>query len=81
MFAPRVGQNAVLGQLCTLWLSNLDDYVASLRLLADLQIDVLLPGHGHAVVGRRRVADVQRNTLELAESLAADERIRANVGV
>jgi metallo-beta-lactamase class B len=44
MFAPRVGQNAVLGRLCTLWLSNLDDYVASLRLLADLQIDVLLPG-------------------------------------
>jgi metallo-beta-lactamase class B len=81
MFAPRQGQDAVLGQLCTLWLSNLDEYVESLRRVADVPIDVLLPGHGDAVVGPRDVAAAHRGTLELAESLAADDRIRTNVGI
>jgi glyoxylase-like metal-dependent hydrolase (beta-lactamase superfamily II) len=81
MFAPRAGQETVLGQLCTLWLSNLDEYVEGLRRVAEVPIDVLLPGHGDVVVGRRRVAAAHRVTLELAESLAADRRIRANVGI
>jgi hydroxyacylglutathione hydrolase len=81
MFAPRLGRETVLGQLCTLWLSNLDEYVESLRRVAEVPIDVLLPGHGDVVVGRRHVAAAHRVTLELAESLAADRRIRANVGI
>jgi glyoxylase-like metal-dependent hydrolase (beta-lactamase superfamily II) len=81
MFGPRADQKAVLGQLCTLWLSNLDEYVESLHRLAEVPIDVLLPGHGSAVVGRRRVAEAKRATLKLASSLAADDRVRANVGI
>jgi glyoxylase-like metal-dependent hydrolase (beta-lactamase superfamily II) len=81
MFAPPAGERVVLGQLCTLWLSNLDDYVDSLRRLADVPIDVLLPGHGDAIVGSTQVSNALLETLELAESLAADERIRANAGI
>jgi glyoxylase-like metal-dependent hydrolase (beta-lactamase superfamily II) len=81
MFAPRAGEHVVLGQLCTLWLSNLDDYVDSLRRLERGQIDVLLPGHGDAIVGRAQVSEALRGTLELAESLAADDRVRANAGI
>jgi glyoxylase-like metal-dependent hydrolase (beta-lactamase superfamily II) len=81
MFAPPTGERVVLGQLCTLWLSNLDDYVNSLRRLADVPIDVLLPGHGDAIVGSTQVSHALLETLELAESLAADERVRANAGI
>jgi glyoxylase-like metal-dependent hydrolase (beta-lactamase superfamily II) len=81
MFAPRAGEQVVLGQLCTLWLSNLDDYVCSLRSLEGVPIDVLLPGHGDAIVGSTRVSEVLRETLALAESLAADERVRANARI
>jgi glyoxylase-like metal-dependent hydrolase (beta-lactamase superfamily II) len=81
MFAPPTGERVVLGQLCTLWLSNLDDYVTSLRRLADVPIDVLLPGHGDAIVGSTQVSHALLETLELAESLAADERVRANAGI
>jgi metallo-beta-lactamase class B len=81
MFARRAGGNVFLGQLCTLWLSNLDDYVSSLRRLGALPIDILLPGHGEAIIGRRDVADALRKTLALAESLAADERVRTNARI
>jgi glyoxylase-like metal-dependent hydrolase (beta-lactamase superfamily II) len=81
MFAPRPGRGAVLGQLCTLWLSDLDHYAESLRRLVDVPLDVLLPGHGDAIVGRDRVSDAAQTTLELARSLALDPRVRANAGV
>jgi metallo-beta-lactamase class B len=80
-FGPTASRRVVLGQLCTLWLSNLDEYVDSLRRLAGLPVDVLLPGHGDVVIGRKNVADAVRATLNLAESLATDPRIRENLGV
>ena len=81
VFAPRAGLGPVLGQLCTLWLSNLDEYVDSLRRMAELDLDVLLPGHGAALVGRTQVAAAVESTLELADALAKDARLRENVGV
>jgi hydroxyacylglutathione hydrolase len=80
-FGRTPGDRLVLGQLCTLWLSNLDRYVQSLRRLAGLAIDVLLPGHGDVLIGRATVAEVVGATLELAEALAADVRVRENLGV
>jgi hypothetical protein len=46
----------VRGEFRTLWLSNLDDYVASLHSLADLEIDVLL--HGRAAPSSAAAAPV-----------------------
>jgi len=80
-FAPRPDRGPVLGQLCTLWLSNLDHYVESLYRLAALHIDLLLPGHGSAVRGPESVAEAVAATLALAESLAADTQARENFGV
>jgi glyoxylase-like metal-dependent hydrolase (beta-lactamase superfamily II) len=80
-FGPTARHRVVLGQLCTLWLSNLDHYVESLCRLAALPVDVLLPGHGDVVIGRENVGAAVRRTLELAESLAADARVRENLGV
>jgi metallo-beta-lactamase class B len=81
VFGPRPGGELVLGQLCSLWLSNLDRYVDSLRLLAGLAIDRILPGHGDAIHGRRQVQEAVLGTLAIAESLAQDRRVRANLGV
>jgi glyoxylase-like metal-dependent hydrolase (beta-lactamase superfamily II) len=81
LFSPRSGPRAVLGHLSRLWLSNLDEYVDSLLRLSQLPIDILLPGHGRAVVGRRRVEAAAKLTLELAASLAGDPRVRENLGV
>ena len=81
VFGPRAGGELVLGQLCSLWLSNLDQYVDSLRLLAGLAIDRILPGHGDAIHGRRQVQEAVLGTLAVAESLAQDRRVRANLGV
>jgi metallo-beta-lactamase class B len=80
-FGPTADNGVVLGQLCTLWLSNLDHYVESLRRLAGIPLDVLLPGHGDVVIGRTAVAGAVGAALELAASLAADVRIRENLGV
>jgi glyoxylase-like metal-dependent hydrolase (beta-lactamase superfamily II) len=70
----------VLGQLCSLWLSNLDDY-ASLSRLERLDLDRLLPGHGTPIAGRAHVRAAVQATRALAEALAADPRVRANLGV
>jgi glyoxylase-like metal-dependent hydrolase (beta-lactamase superfamily II) len=81
VFGPRAGGELVLGQLCSLWLSNLDSYVDSLRVLAAMTIDRILPGHGDAIHGRRQVQEAVLGTLAVAESLAQDRRVRANLGV
>jgi glyoxylase-like metal-dependent hydrolase (beta-lactamase superfamily II) len=80
-FAPRPSVPAVLGQLCSLWLSNLDDYVASLARLERLDLDRLLPGHGRPIAGRAQVRAAVQATRALAEALAGDPRVRANLGV
>jgi glyoxylase-like metal-dependent hydrolase (beta-lactamase superfamily II) len=80
-FQPRAAQGPALGQLCTLWLSNLDQYLDSLERMQALSIDLLLPGHGGVIRGRDEVAATLDSTLELARSLANDGRFRENVGV
>jgi glyoxylase-like metal-dependent hydrolase (beta-lactamase superfamily II) len=78
VFAPNQTEKGVLGFLSPLWLSNLDDYVASLRRLLEVQLDVLLPGHGKVVIGQDDVRQVVRDCLATAEFLAHDERVRGN---
>jgi glyoxylase-like metal-dependent hydrolase (beta-lactamase superfamily II) len=78
VFAPNTTQKGVLGFLSALWLSDLDGYVASLRRLLELKIDVLLPGHGKVVFGRDEVREVVLDCLATAEFLADDERVRGN---
>jgi glyoxylase-like metal-dependent hydrolase (beta-lactamase superfamily II) len=81
VFRPRVHEGPLLGQLCTLWLSNLDHYVESLRRLLDIHLDLLLPGHGDPVRGSEQIKAATEQTLELALALAADRHLRENLGV
>ena len=70
-----------LGFLSTLWLSNLDDYVASLERLASVPLDVLLPGHGAVVAGRAQIRSAIGRALVAARRLAGDAVVRANLAV
>jgi glyoxylase-like metal-dependent hydrolase (beta-lactamase superfamily II) len=81
VFKPRTSRGPILGQLCSLWLSNLDDYVSSLRRMLELRVDLLLPGHGDPVSGAEAVRTSVAETLELALALARDEQTRENVGI
>jgi len=80
-FEPRPDEGPILGQLCTLWLSNLDRYTTSLERMLGIDIDVLLPGHGNPVRGRSDVRSAIEQTLVLAGELARDSRLRENLGV
>jgi hypothetical protein len=77
----RSGGLRALGFLCALWLSNLDDYVASLRRLEELGLDLLVPGHGAPVRGREAVREAARVARAAAEAYAADPSLRDNFGV
>jgi glyoxylase-like metal-dependent hydrolase (beta-lactamase superfamily II) len=81
VFQPQSNGRPVLGQLCSLWMSNLDQYVESLRRMLEIPIDLLLPGHGGPVHGADAIRHTVTATLTLAVELAEDERIRDNVGV
>jgi glyoxylase-like metal-dependent hydrolase (beta-lactamase superfamily II) len=80
-FGPKEGGLRALGFLCALWLSNLDDYVASLRRLEELGLDLLMPGHGAPVCGREAVREAVRAARATAEGYAADPSLRDNFGV
>jgi glyoxylase-like metal-dependent hydrolase (beta-lactamase superfamily II) len=81
VFHPRQEDGPILGQLCSLWLSNLDHYIDSLQRMLELDIDLLLPGHGNPVCGKRETRLATEQTLRLAEVLAHDRRLRENVGI
>lgn len=81
VFEPRPDHGPILGQLCTLWLSNLDQYSSSLRRMLEVDVDLLLPGHGNPVIGRTRVRSAITQTLGLAGQLAQNPRLRENLGV
>ncbi|MFO7958350.1 MAG: hypothetical protein R6X33_14785, partial [Candidatus Brocadiia bacterium] len=51
-----------LGAMRNLWKASLPDNRGSLERVLEMEIDVLLPGHGAAIVGREEV----RRNLELA---------------
>jgi glyoxylase-like metal-dependent hydrolase (beta-lactamase superfamily II) len=78
------GKNEVgtysLGWLSDLWGSNLDVYVASLRTLEQIPIDLLVPGHGAPVVGRDPVREAVEGALVTAEGLAGNPAVRRNTG-
>jgi hydroxyacylglutathione hydrolase len=80
-FGPKAGRLGVLGFLCALWQSNLDEYVASLERLDALELDLLVPGHGAPVRGRERVREAVRAALATAERYAADPALRDDFGV
>jgi metallo-beta-lactamase class B len=80
-FGPKGGGIPALGFLCALWLSNLDDYLVSLRRLLAMPIDVLVPGHGAVVSGREGVRVAVARALATAERLAADLAVRGNFAV
>jgi metallo-beta-lactamase class B len=80
-FGPKGGGIPALGLLCLLWMSNLDDYVESLRRLAAMPIDLLVPGHGAVISGRDDVRTAVERTLETATVLAADPAVRGNFSV
>jgi glyoxylase-like metal-dependent hydrolase (beta-lactamase superfamily II) len=80
-FGCKGGGQPAIGFLCALWLSNLDDYVKSLRSLAVTHFDLLLPGHGVVVAGREQARQTVERALAVAESLAGDPAVRENFGV
>jgi len=80
-FGPKAGRLGALGFLCALWQSNVDDYVASLRRLAALDLELLVPGHGAPVHGRERVRAAVGAALATAERYAADPGLRDDVGL
>lgn len=71
-FAPERAGRGELGWLCLLWLSDLGQYVKSLEKFLDIKLDLLLPGHGHAIVGEAAIRRAVRM------SLATARRLRAN---
>ncbi len=80
-FGRNGGGLHALGFLCALWLSNINDYVASLRRLDALALDLLLPGHGEPLHGRDAVRDAVRRACATAEAYAADPSLCDNFGV
>ena len=80
-FGPKAGRLGALGFLCALWQSDVDDYVASLRRLGALELELLVPGHGAPVRGRERVREAVGAALATAERYAADPSLRDDVGL
>jgi glyoxylase-like metal-dependent hydrolase (beta-lactamase superfamily II) len=80
-FGPKAGRPGVLGFLCPLWSSSLDDYVASLRRLDALELELLVPGHGAPVKGSKRVREAVRAARGTAERYAADAALRDDFGL
>jgi glyoxylase-like metal-dependent hydrolase (beta-lactamase superfamily II) len=70
-----------LGFLSSLWMSDLDEYVASLERLAAVPLDLLLPGHGAVVAGRAQIRAAVGTALVAARRLAGDAVVRANLAV
>jgi len=71
-FSPPPGSSGEIGWLSLLWLSDLSLYQKSLDSFLSVDLDVLLPGHGHPLVGK---PSIQR-ALEL--SAATVKRLRAS---
>lgn len=80
-FGSPANGEPTLGLMSLLWLSNLDAYVESLRELAELPVDLLVPGHGAVVAGRDDVRAAVMASLATAERLAGDRAVRTNLGV
>lgn len=74
-FAPRQANIGEIGWLCLLWRSDLEAYEASLQRFLSVPLDLLLPGHGHPVIGVEAIQE----TISL--SLATVRRLLDNPDV
>jgi glyoxylase-like metal-dependent hydrolase (beta-lactamase superfamily II) len=72
-FSPRPDSSGEIGWLSLLWLSNLSHYHESLTRFIDIDLDIILAGHGHPLIGKTAI----QQALEM--SLATVERLRANL--
>jgi metallo-beta-lactamase class B len=70
------GQLGNVGWLSMLWESNLHDYRDSLKRMSGMEFDLLLPGHGSAVVGPKAAAKSIAGSLATIEHFLADPLIR-----
>jgi glyoxylase-like metal-dependent hydrolase (beta-lactamase superfamily II) len=80
-FGPDERGTYRIGLMSNLWASNLDQYLDSLHRLAEIPIDLLVPGHGGAVSGRANVAETVAGTLATVEALAANDAVRRNLAI
>lgn len=70
------GELGGVGWLCVLWESNLRHYRASLASMLDMNLDVLLPGHGFILDGADKVREVISASLDTVERLIAEPLVR-----
>lgn len=80
-FGPDERGSYRIGLMSNLWGSNLDQYLDSLHRLAQIPIDLLVPGHGGPVTGRANVAETVSGALATVEALAANDAVRRNLGI
>jgi glyoxylase-like metal-dependent hydrolase (beta-lactamase superfamily II) len=71
-FSPPPGSSGEIGWLSLLWLSDLSLYQKSLNRFLTVDLDILLPGHGHPLVGKPSI----QQALEM--SAASVKRLRAS---
>ena len=71
-----LGQLGNVGWLCMLWKSDLRDYRRSLKRLAGMRFDLLLPGHGDPLVGQAAAGQAIAASLATVEHLLADPATR-----
>ncbi len=64
-----------IGAMRTLWKASLRDYRDSLKNVLQMEIDVLLPGHGRIIAGRENVRKELTTALATIENLIATEKI------
>jgi glyoxylase-like metal-dependent hydrolase (beta-lactamase superfamily II) len=68
----------LVGLLCGLWQSNLDDYANSLTKMASIPLDLAIPGHGHVLQGTQAIQDAVHGALEVVQRLRDDPAVRRN---
>jgi glyoxylase-like metal-dependent hydrolase (beta-lactamase superfamily II) len=65
-------QGTTIGWMQELWLSDAAAYQKSLQRLLEIPIDILLPGHGHAIVGRDAVREAVSASLHSVEQMLGE---------
>lgn len=70
------GNLGKIGWLCVLWESNLAHYRASLERMGQLELDMLLPGHGLIVDGAENVRQTISAAQQTVEQLQADPLVQ-----
>ena len=74
------GRLGNVGWLCMLWESDLHAYRKSLKRMSKMEFDLLLPGHGSALVGPKGPAEAIAASLATTEHFLADPLI-SNFGM